>query len=381
MGLVSYSDSESSEDEGGSAPQVPPTAKQTASKPGFQKVVDSSNPRKIKVNLPNTATGAINDGAEEPERPSKRPRIGGGGLFSGLSSVLPAPKRSGDATSSAYGSTSLGSDKGRTAGSGISLKTGAAPAFSRTAPTAAEDEGSTAVQQESRNTGPVIATKLDADEVKLVGKATIFRPLSVARNNQKKKKKPITVPASSTPAIPNAKEPIPEVKESVKAKPKVSLFSFGQPEESSIPLTMAPQPEVEEAADIADDVEFEGTQETYNNLNGALVQSNGPQTLGTVASDMNLDEATRRQLFGRKGKGDAMPINLINFDTDKEYAANEVLRASGETVQHNPLRAIQPGKHTLKQLVSAATTQKEALEESWAAGKRNQREAGTRYGW
>jgi hypothetical protein len=35
----------------------------------------------------------------------------------------------------------------------------------------------------------------------------------------------------------------------------------------------------------------------------------------------------------------------------------------------------------LRQLLNAATTQKDALEESWAAGKRNKQEAGRKYGW
>jgi hypothetical protein len=76
-----------------------------------------------------------------------------------------------------------------------------------------------------------------------------------------------------------------------------------------------------------------------------------------------------------------MAINLVNFNTDQEYAHNEELRASGETIQHNPLRTVQPGKHSLRQLVSAASTQKDALEESWAAGRRNKKEAGNKYGW
>jgi len=74
-------------------------------------------------------------------------------------------------------------------------------------------------------------------------------------------------------------------------------------------------------------------------------------------------------------------VDVVNFNTDAEYAANELFRQSGEQVQHNPVRAIATGKHSLKQLVSAATGQKEALEESFASGKRNKREAGNKYGW
>jgi hypothetical protein len=86
-------------------------------------------------------------------------------------------------------------------------------------------------------------------------------------------------------------------------------------------------------------------------------------------------------LFGRKPGTASNAVNVINFNTDQEYAANEVLRASGEQVQHNPVRAPPSGKHSLKQLVSMATGQKDALEESFAAGRQNKKEAGSRYGW
>jgi hypothetical protein len=66
---------------------------------------------------------------------------------------------------------------------------------------------------------------------------------------------------------------------------------------------------------------------------------------------------------------------------DKEYAANEELRAKGETVQHNPVRAIAPGKHSLRQLVNAASSQQDALEEKFMTSKRNKKEAGSKYGW
>ena len=113
-------------------------------------------------------------------------------------------------------------------------------------------------------------------------------------------------------------------------------------------------------------------------------QPAGPQSLDTIASDLNLTEAQRRQLFGRqRGKGghDLSAISVVNFNTDQEYAHNEELRASGETIQHNPVRSLAPGKHSLKQLMNNAATQKEALEEHFASGKRNKKEAGSKYGW
>lgn len=108
----------------------------------------------------------------------------------------------------------------------------------------------------------------------------------------------------------------------------------------------------------------------------------GAQSLNDIASDLNLSAADRRQLFGRQ-KGGAVPqaTKIINFNTDEEYRHNEELRAAGEQVVHNPVRAIAPGKHSLKQLVNAAANQKEALEESFAKGKSNRAEASSRYGW
>jgi hypothetical protein len=72
---------------------------------------------------------------------------------------------------------------------------------------------------------------------------------------------------------------------------------------------------------------------------------------------------------------------IINFNTDEEYRHNEELRATGEQVVHNPVRSIAPGKHNLRQLMNAASSQKEALEESFAKGKNNRAEASSRYGW
>jgi hypothetical protein len=48
---------------------------------------------------------------------------------------------------------------------------------------------------------------------------------------------------------------------------------------------------------------------------------------------------------------------------------------------HNPVRSIAPGKHSLKQLLNATVSQKEALEESFAKGYANRKEASGRYGW
>ena len=95
---------------------------------------------------------------------------------------------------------------------------------------------------------------------------------------------------------------------------------------------------------------------------------------------MNLSAAARRELFGRGGKAGGGG-KVVNFSMDAEYAANEALRASGEAVQHNPVRAIQPGKHSLKQIINTVQNQESALEENFAKNRATQREAGSRYGW
>ncbi|UZP41298.1 hypothetical protein NXS19_009114 [Fusarium pseudograminearum] len=67
---------------------------------------------------------------------------------------------------------------------------------------------------------------------------------------------------------------------------------------------------------------------------------------------------------------------------DKEYRHNEEIRAAGEEQTHNPVRAIQGGgKHSLRQLVQNAQSQRDALEDSFAKGKSNRKEAAGKYGW
>ena len=78
----------------------------------------------------------------------------------------------------------------------------------------------------------------------------------------------------------------------------------------------------------------------------------------------------------------AIDATIKDFNTDMEYAHNEKLRQQGEAVQHNPLKSISgTGKNSLRSLVNVATTQKDALEDHFAAGARNKIEAGNRYGW
>ncbi|KAJ4162519.1 hypothetical protein NW754_013947 [Fusarium falciforme] len=107
----------------------------------------------------------------------------------------------------------------------------------------------------------------------------------------------------------------------------------------------------------------------------------GSESLDTVADDLNLSAAQRRELFGRGGLGKQAAKKVINFNMDKEYQHNEEIRASGEQQIHNPVRALQGGKHSLRQLVQNVQNQREALEDSFAKGRSNRKEASSKYGW
>ncbi|KAL5322436.1 hypothetical protein ACEPPN_010409 [Leptodophora sp. 'Broadleaf-Isolate-01'] len=391
MGLVDYSDSDGSDTEQKPAVEAAPTS----SKPAFQKVVDRSNPGKIRVSLPQAA---LKDDKKNDEPPAKRAKTGGG-AFSGFNSFLPAPKRAGQTTATLGG----GNAAKRGLGAGVNLKTGAAPGFSRGPEPEREPEEEQYGEATTTNEGSgmsLLAPKTSqsgepkpADEVKLVGKPLMFRPLSVSRKPTKKKKQVPTPsplnPIASTPVTPQPKEAKPA------QRPKVSLFSMESPEEKpSTPASTGEYKpmmlEVEEAGE--DELDSQGLEPSYEDYTPTSSQHMAPpavptppvsQSLDDIAGDLNLSAAERRQLFGRQkgGRGMQSATKVINFNTDQEYLHNEELRAAGEQVTHNPVRAIAPGKHSLKQLVNAAQSQKEALEESFAKGKSNRAEASSRYGW
>jgi Mitotic checkpoint regulator, MAD2B-interacting len=390
MVLVAYSDSEGSSSEERPKPAVKAAPKLPQSQTAAGFAVNKSNPRKIQVSLvgSNAATSSRSDDGEPAP---KRARVGGGGL-GGFNAMLPAPKRENEKKPTSNGATRRV----------FSLKTGAEPGFSREAdaelrqlfavqtPTSEEKENSNSVQRhggdifeqpQQNGTGITNTSAFAGPEPVNMGNSLRFRPLSVARNTNKKKSAG-SVPAkkaagpmfSDTPVSTGATVPAPKA-------PKVNLFSAGVD-----PLAASNTA----SADATLDDTGQETQDTdgafeipTENINGNTMAAppSQSQSLDTIASDLNLSAADRRRLFGREGKGTNSAINIVNFNTDQEYAANEALRSSGEQVKHNPVRGIAPGKHSLKQLVNAASTQKDALEESFAAGKSNKREAGSRYGW
>lgn len=381
MGLVDYaSDSDS---DSAPAASVPKQSTTSTSKKPFQKVVDRSNPGKILVNLPQAATTSSSSNADEP--PAKRARTGdgSGGRFSGFNSFLPPPKNANKPKPAVSG--------GARSRPGINLKTSSAAAFSRDIGDGVgdlfggdhgEDAGSNASLSKKQDGPSIPAEQKPAEEVKLVGKPMMFRPLSVSRNPKKKKAMPAapaksavlpaetasSATATTTPTEPAQPPPPPK---------KVSLFSMhteepSQPTKPSSgtyePLfaTQGPAPAPSDQPD------------PYETTTTAAANSS---SLDTIANDLNLSASERRELFGRNGGGGQTAKSVINFNMDREYQHNEALRASGEQQIHNPVRAIQGGKHSLRQLVSNVQNQKEALEDSFAKGKNNRKEASGKYGW
>ncbi|KAJ6135483.1 hypothetical protein N7512_000643 [Penicillium capsulatum] len=369
MALVAYSDSEGSDAEPETTP-APATGqtKRPDSTSGFQ--VDRGNPRKIRVALPELKPEQPADQETENGPARKKARVGGSGEeFLGV----------------------------------FSLKTGAAPGFDRDADAemrhdqelnegaGADEETIPAAGSSAEPAAKPDRPKTETGEVKLQGNPMMFRPLSVART-QKKKPRAAPQPTRSAQA-PTAKPSEPAAPQSTaKAsappppKPKVSLFSL--PSEDT-----GPQPDIASAATTYEPLVYNAENETSSagpalapapDSSLAVAESYPSQTvsssLDNIASDLNLSKSERRQLFGRNAP--SSESRILEFNTDKEYAMNQV-RAETElaATQHNPVRAIAPGKHTLQQLVSAANSQKDALEESFATGRRNKKEAGSKYGW
>ncbi|KAL8956924.1 MAG: hypothetical protein Q9193_005677, partial [Seirophora villosa] len=95
MTLVSYSESSGSETEEQPKQRNAPKSNPGAGKPAFQKVVDRSNPHKIRINLPEPAKEqpVAEDKQDEDGQspPAKRAKTGGG-AFGAFNSFLPAPK-------------------------------------------------------------------------------------------------------------------------------------------------------------------------------------------------------------------------------------------------------------------------------------------------
>lgn len=396
MVLVSYADSEGSEDEK-PQPQAKKEAHLTVPKPDTKFTVDKSNPRKIRVTLQEIKDDPTADGRPDGEPAPKRAKVGGS--FSGFNSMLPTPKRE---TPSTHGTKDVSKSTTKKV---FSLKTGSEPGFSRDSDaelrelfaeqgTDLKDKGlddKNGVPEETAGIGKDLTSppgSQSAPPMQKQGDYKLFKPLSVARNTQKKRSQAkVSVAAQGPQALAHNSTLAPETSAPA---PKVNLFSFGNTDAHS--HAPGAQQLDYEPLFYQDTAAGDSPAPAANGDEGRPADSTVPtpsasaegqtQSLDSIAADLNLSASAKRQLLGRNHR-DASKISssVINFNTDREYAANEALRASGEMAQHNPVRAIAPGKHSLKQLVNAASGQKEALEESFASGRRNKKEAGSRYGW
>jgi hypothetical protein len=412
MNLIAYSDSEDSD---GDAPPAPKLAAKPAPKLAFQKVVDRSNPGKIKLNLPaGSRPGVEKDDADAEGPPAKKARTGAG-AFSGFNSMLPAPKKP-NASIASDGPASGKKGLGKGVGSGVSLRTGAEPAFAR-------EQRITEADEYDENGNPVKKQPLKTDDFRALFNLPApkseqeespkplpvqeeeeevkqpvpkpkrakpkFMPLSVARDKKKKPLVPKTPApiagagkisgndAIAAPSNTDSKAP---------AKPKVSLFSISQ--EAEAPAKSQPSDTYQPLLyGTQDDDQPSMPDEAFETSAGQRPRATGAPTasndLTSIASELNLSAAEKRQLFGRKGQGpDLSSANIVEFNTDSEYAHNEFLRQQGEQVQHNALRSISgTGKNSLRSLIGTATTQKDALEDHFAQSRRNKREAGNKYGF
>jgi hypothetical protein len=396
MGLVDYSDSESETE---TVQQKPNPATQATSKKPFQKLLDrSSGPGKIVVNL-STAGAAPDANTEDEQPPAKRVKTAGSSRFSGLGSFLPPPKR-------AAASAALGRKSGTAPAPGVHLRTGAEPAFAR----GGGDDGSTDIDGDfasgsNSRAGPSIPEgQKPEEEVKLVGKPLMFKPLSVARKKaplKNKKKDTISQGASKSSGAPAPQnQPSTTISPAPSStapppKKKVSLFSIGddEPIPTANPTTattgsyepLFPSASESTLPDEESDVtsaypSYEPQEPTTQQYQ----QQQQHQNLTSLAD--GLSRAARRELFGRSDSSNSpsLPANakVISFDMEREYAHNEALRASGAAQPaYNPVRSIAPGKHSLRQVVNMAQSNQDALEESFARAKNSQKDAAGRYGW
>lgn len=351
--LVDYSSSESENE--GESKSVQPSS---LNKPTFH----SSTAGKIKVELPTIrAEPGVTTTTTTPDDEPRVKRARTAGAFGGINGFLPAPKRTAGTQQNALKK-------------GVSLKTSGEAMFSRGDESAGGGYGE---EKKKEGHGEEDEGEKEEKEVKLVGKATRFLPLSVSSKKRKTKEKKASVLPKTSPLEENVPPVV--VTEQSEPKPKRSLFSVQQEQEEEPDLTPT----------SAESYQFVTT--TQQSPEEALPAETLPQplsfssstssnTLSTAAEDLNLTPAQRRHLFGRNSSS-SQNIPITNFSLDSEYAHNEKLRQAGEIASHRAVKAIAPGKHSLQQLVNNAKTQKDGLEDAWAEGKKNRGEGSARYGW
>ncbi|KAK6358276.1 hypothetical protein TWF730_007625 [Orbilia blumenaviensis] len=384
MALVSYSDSEGSDTESApSAPSLPPPQKAKSSLSSFlpppskkRKLVDdvksdtaATGPRKIKIELPKITPDVEND--NDGGASSSRAKIGksaGGGMLS----FLPAPKRTGvEAVKVAQESEKE------------EKKAAAAASASNGAPRML---GGGIKKMEYAGTGMDLHPTVE-DEPEFAPSAPVVDEVAVTPPVETKPAGPIqgrviqpffrkTAPKKATK---------PKVAPKVEEK-KVSLFSLGsalneQPLPTSTTTTAAEYKPLlieESAPAVEDETAASYYQQEYTESYSQPAQ--GPQTFQSISEEVGMDEASMRMFMGRRGRN--AEIKVMDFNVDQEYEKNEAARAAGELApERNVVRSIKPGKHQLTSLLNAAQSQRAALEESFAEGRRNKKEAGSKYGW
>ncbi|KAK6501559.1 hypothetical protein TWF481_009395 [Arthrobotrys musiformis] len=371
MALVSYSDSETSDAE--SAPPAPTLPKKSTLSSFLpppttkkRKLTDdkpdaNTGPRKIKIELPKFTP-------EEDVAPSSR-RIGKSAGGGGMLSFLPAPKRTGaeavkvaqevekeEKKTTATRMLGGGVKKVEYAGTGMDLQpTVEDDLDSSIPPTATEEALVNPPVAETKPAGPIQGRVIQP----------FFRKSTTAG------KKKTSKPAGAT-----------KVEEK-----KVSLFSLGsalteKPLAAATASTAAEYKPllIEESAPAVED---EIPVETYQQEEYAETSygpAPGAQTYQSIGEEVGMDEADMRMFMGRRGRN--AEIKIMDFNVDREYEKNEAARAAGELApERTVVRSIKPGKHQLTSLLNAAQNQRAALEESFAEGRRNKKEAGSKYGW
>lgn len=358
--LVDYSDSESDSESKSVVPTPAPPAPEPSApaKPSFglglaallpkpksreKGAAASDGPTKIVVNLPKVE----DDDLDEP--PSKKFKTSG----VSLNDLLPAPKNSGVPATNADAESTQEKKK--------------------------KDEDRIEKDRLAKEGWESVG-----DKGKKPAASTMFVPQSVAR----KPIQPMSAFKKSSSAAPK--------KEVV--KPKMSLFGSGvnlvaKPKPSSRSSVLAPAAEYkpimletttpaskpEAYSDDEEDAVDDGPAVSGTAAPYATGEMQGPQDLEAIAREAGLDESAMRQLYGRKGRN--APVEIATFNVDAEYSQNATERALGLAEEVKPVRSIAPGRHQLQSLLNVAQSQKTALEDSFAQGKRNRREAGSRYGW
>lgn len=407
MTLVTYSESEESDTS--LAPVLNPANDKQTPNTSFRKFV-SSDGHKVKVELASSQQTSDHSQRTTADSPSpKKRRLDAPASSKGFNALLPPPKHVNTESTSFEKKVSQSA-----VGSNFSLKTASEPAFDRklSLSTTTSDEEAMVLNRRISGTyhdiaidrngitkagEPLITTsEITGNQSEAISssKPAIFKPLSVARKASSRRRTGNVI-ANRSEAKLSSERMINHRPNSAIESKKISLFSMDNTDAYAICDTANMDYKENLSGDMPGQVkEFnEGTvmtswstlqdSATSSSLNRAEISKT---SLLAIAEDLNLPESAKRQLLGRNrskngNMSDLSAINVVNFNTDHEYSANEELRAAGETIQHNPVRSIAPGKHSLRQLVSSATTQKDALEEHFATGRRNRKEAGGKYGW